>query len=108
MGVCLFTGTLVRRKGSDEVDSAPLAVGLTTLLRQLHPSVLKSFLQYCSQYVRTCVAECFASSKPKPLAPNAINVLLFIRQMVAVAEVPRRVIDAIIPEYIFDSIDVSA
>lgn len=52
--------SLVRRKTSYGVDGTPLIAGLGTMIRQLHPSVLKQFVAYSGQYVRTAVFDSFS------------------------------------------------
>lgn len=98
--------SLVRRRAADQLDGAPLIAGLATVLRQLHPTVTREMLAFIGQYVRTHVQICFGASKPTPLPAEVVNVLLLTRDLVAAANVPRRVLDGFIPNYIFDSVVV--
>mmetsp|Transcript_82253 Transcript_82253/g.199407 ORF Transcript_82253/g.199407 Transcript_82253/m.199407 type:complete len:1160 (-) Transcript_82253:74-3553(-) len=99
--------SLVRRRAADGVDGAPLVAGLATVLRQLHPTVTRQLLSFLGQYVRTHVQLCFAASKPSPLPAEVVNVLLFLRDLTVVANIPRRVLEGFIPAYVFDAVSVA-
>lgn len=100
--------TLVRRRTKDELDGFPLVVGLTTVLRQLHPSVTRLFLAYSGQYIRTAIHGALAEKRPQPIPPEAINYVLILRQVARILRVPDRVLHANVPAFVFESVDIPA
>eukprot|EP00941_MAST-03F_sp_MAST-3F-sp1_P002473 g2473.t1 len=48
-------GSLIRIKSKIQLDGAPLVVGITCVLKQLHPTYTKQFIGLIGQYVRSSV-----------------------------------------------------
>lgn len=82
--------------------------GLCCLLRQFHPSATRHLFSYLGQFVKSTVQsalmDCDASSKVVEIPKEVINTLIFMDQMCQYADMPRSVIYAFVPPYIFDAI----
>ena len=53
---CFFAlGTMVARRPTDQIDSAPFVVGMITVLKQFHSEYTEQFLACCGQYVRSLI-----------------------------------------------------
>ena len=48
-------GTMVARKPTDQIDSAPFVVGMITVLKQFNSEYQEQFFACCGQYVRSLV-----------------------------------------------------
>ena len=104
-------GTLIRCKGSYPLDGLPLAIGIASLLKQFHPSTTKMLISYLGQFVKCTVQaalqECDGnSSKAVDMPTEVINTLIFIDILCKYCGLPRSVVYAFVPPYIFDSIKV--
>ena len=51
----LPTGTMVAKRPTDQIDSAPFVVGMITVLKQFHSEYTEQFLACCGQYVRSLI-----------------------------------------------------
>jgi Hereditary spastic paraplegia protein strumpellin len=102
-------GSLVRKKAAYPFDGIPLAVGLACLLKQLHPIATRKLIAYLGQFVRTTVQQVFTEvdSKAIDVPREVLNTLVFMEQMCHYASVPRSVVHAFVPPYIFDSLRFS-
>lgn len=96
--------TLIRKKGVYPLDGAPLAVGLACLLRQFHPAVTRKLISYLGQFVRTTIQSVYSDvdTKAVEIPEQAVHTLLFLEQLCHYASVPRSVVHAYVPPYIFD------
>lgn len=104
-------GTLIRLKGTYPLDGLPLAIGIASMLKQFHPSTTKLLISYLGQFVKCSVQsalqECdTSSSKAIELPIEVINTLIFIDMLVKYCGLPRSVVYAFVPPYIFDCIKV--
>ena len=97
-------GTLVRRKAAEPVDGAPLAAGLATLLKQLHPTVTADWLAYMGQYIRTSLFAAVGAAKPAAAPPEATLLLLLVQHVAGVARIADSVVHAHLPPYLFETI----
>jgi hypothetical protein len=97
-------GTLIRRKNAYPVDGVPLSVGLACLLRQFHPVVTRKLLSYLGQFVRTTMQSLFVDvdNKAVEVPKEVVNTLIFIEQLCLHAKIPRSIMYAFVPAYIFD------
>ena len=109
-------GALVRTKSSFPLDGLPLVVGISCLLKQFHPSVTKQLMCYLGQYVRTNIQLNLQDVDQKvagdakltfDVPKDVLNTLLLLDQLCHYSSVPRSVVHAFIPPYIFDSITVT-
>jgi WASH complex subunit strumpellin len=101
-------GTLIRKKGAYPLDGTPLAVGLACMLRQFHPAVTRKLISYLGQFVRTTIQGVFTDvdTKAVDIPAEAINTLIFMEQLCRYASVPRSVVHAYVPPYIFDNLNL--
>lgn len=105
-------GALVRRQGNYLIDGIPLVAGLACLLHQVHPAATRKLLSYLGQFVRTRIQQVFGESdvdagKGRAAAdvpPDVLNVLIFLDHLCKFSSVPRSVVHAYVPPYIFDAI----
>mmetsp|Transcript_24845 Transcript_24845/g.36645 ORF Transcript_24845/g.36645 Transcript_24845/m.36645 type:complete len:1170 (+) Transcript_24845:53-3562(+) len=104
-------GALVRTKEKYPVDGFPMVAGLSCLLKQFHPSTTKQLLSYLGQFVKcslqTALQDCDTSSKTVDTPKEVVNTLIFMDQLCQYAGMPRSVVYAFVPPYIFDSIKIS-
>jgi WASH complex subunit strumpellin len=103
--------TLVRRKPVFAIDGMPLVVGISTLLKQFHPSYTRQLLAYLGQFVRATMNSvlkadfaALAASKGGPVPLEVTNTLLFIDMLCKVSKIPRSAVAEFIPSYIFDAV----
>jgi WASH complex subunit strumpellin len=91
-----------KRVGSG-LDGAPLVLGISTLLKQLHSAHTHSFLNFLGQFVRTHVSAATPTTgKGAALPPDVVKVLLFLEEFCKFSMLSRRTVDAVVPSYIFD------
>lgn len=83
----LLSGTMVARRPTDQIDSAPFVVGMITVLKQFHSEYTEQFLACCGQYVRSLI-EATANKLvrntshkqrnkgkyPRPIFPNCTGI----------------------------------
>lgn len=104
-------GSLVRKKSSTLLDGVPLVVGVACLLKQFHQSVTRHVIMYLGQYVRTAIQTVFGSSeadaKAVEVPTEIVNILIFCNQLCQYTSIPRTVVYAFIPPYIFDAVKLN-
>ena len=103
-------GSLVRLKSKYPLDGVPLAVGMACLLKQFHPVVTKKLLAYLGQFVRGTIQQVYSDTEAKAIVipHEVLNALIFIEHLCRYTSVPRAVVHAFIPSYIFDSLKYPA
>jgi len=84
------------------IDDTPYAIGLITLMKQFHTSILPEFLSYVGQYVRATINE-FVETNTKAMSYplEAQKILLFVDVISRFGNIPRTLIEEYIPSYIF-------
>jgi len=123
--------TLVRAKPNYGLDGMPLAVGVTTLLKQFHPAYTRQLLQLLGQLVRTTAAPALgpkrqaelrsgkaaAASREKAgtrsggpekqtgvqLPAQCVSTMRFIEMLCRAGNIPRSAVSEFIPAYLFDA-----
>ena len=106
-------GALVRKKSKFPLDGVPLAVGLSCILRQFHPSYTRSLLEYLGQFVRNHLHHLFSTENENTkgtvveVPKEILNILIFIEQLCHYSSIPRNVVHEFIPPYIFDALKFS-
>uniref|UniRef100_A0A6B2KWZ9 WASH complex subunit strumpellin n=1 Tax=Arcella intermedia TaxID=1963864 RepID=A0A6B2KWZ9_9EUKA len=88
------------KKEKNLQDDAPFAVGLLTVMQQLHSSVLPSFIGLMGQYIRHNINEHVESNKATSYPPEAKNMLLFLEILTKFGSIPNTIIEDAIPAYI--------
>ncbi len=89
-----------------DIDGMAFAVGLGTLLRQLHPQVTKQTLAFLGHFVRTTLYEHFNSARPD--CPEDIPKLMWlVLQLQARAGIPLAVLHEYFPPHILSTLNVA-
>lgn len=88
-----------RRKPAT-LDGAPFCAGLATILRQLHPRVLRATFAFLGQYVRTAVHASLVARRPEPVPVPVVNTVLIMQTVSDSLALPRSVLTAFVPEHI--------
>jgi len=84
------------------LDDAPFAIGLVTLMKQFHSSIIPEFLAYIGQYVRSSINEFLeTNAKSMSFPPEAQKMLLFVDIFAKFGNIPRTLIEEHIPSYIY-------
>nr|XP_028591994.1 WASH complex subunit 5 [Podarcis muralis]XP_028591995.1 WASH complex subunit 5 [Podarcis muralis] len=92
---------MVCRKPADPIDWPPLVLGLLTLLKQFHSRYTQQFLALIGQFIRSMMEQCTSQKVPE-MPPDVVGALLFLEDYVRYAKLPRRVVEAHVPSFIFD------
>ena len=105
-------GSLSKNKSGYPIDGWPLITGISTLLRQFHPSYTKSFLAYIGQFVRVSIATCFERKKQQQVVRNKDvasqltedlrSILVLVEQFCEVSCVPKSALYEHIPQYLME------
>jgi len=66
------------RNAKYTLDDAPFAIGLVTLMRQFHSSVVPDFLSYIGQYVKSSLTDTLDNQKTAGFPQETKNMLLFV------------------------------
>jgi WASH complex subunit strumpellin len=113
-------GALIRKKSKYSIDGIPLIVGISTLLKQFHPSYTKQLFAYLGQYLRVHLHEAFseleqlaqktstATANSLEVSHDLVNCLIFLEQFCIYSSIPRATIHEFIPPFIFDTLKFSA
>lgn len=98
------------RVGKNPIDGQPLLLGILTVFKQFHPSYTERFLAYLGQYVRSKVNDIFAKDQKGKAATelpvDVVNTLIFMLEFARCSKIKRSFLDALVPAYIFDAIQV--
>ncbi|XP_048363465.1 WASH complex subunit 5 isoform X1 [Sphaerodactylus townsendi] len=89
------------RKPADPIDWPPLVLGLLTLLKQFHSRYTEQFLALIGQFVRSTMEQCTSQKIPE-MPADVVGALLFLEDYVRYTKLPRRVVEAHVPSFIFD------
>lgn len=95
-------GTMVAKRPTDQIDSAPFVVGMITVLKQFHSEYTEQFLACCGQYVRSLIEVTASNVRSNEIPAEVVNLLVFLEDFIMYSQLPRKVIEAHIPSYIFD------
>ncbi|XP_073257126.1 WASH complex subunit 5-like isoform X2 [Porites lutea] len=100
-------GTMVARRPTDQIDSAPFVVGMITVLKQFHSEYTEQFLACCGQYVRSLIEASANNVRSNEIPAEVVNLLVFLEDFLMYSQLPRKVVEAHIPSYIFDQFRVN-
>ncbi|XP_061462563.1 WASH complex subunit 5 isoform X2 [Rhineura floridana] len=92
---------MICRKPADPIDCPPLVLGLLTLLKQFHSRYTEQFLALIGQFVRSTMEQCTSQKVPE-MPADVVGALLFLEDYVRYTKLPRRVVEAHVPSFIFD------
>lgn len=99
-------GSLTKVKTGYPIDGWPLIAGISTLLKQFHPSYAKSFLAYVGQFIRVSV-QSYASRRGKNedstrLAADLKHSILLVEQFCDISGLPSAALHEHVPQYIVE------
>ncbi|PIK50593.1 putative WASH complex subunit strumpellin-like [Apostichopus japonicus] len=95
-------GSIVGKMPKDPLDGPPFVCGTLTLLKQFHSENTDQFLALLGQYVKSTVEAAASSAKASELPQEVISTLAYLDDFVHYASLPRQMVEAHIPAYIFD------
>ena len=105
-------GALIRKKSTYPLDGVPLIAGIECLLKQFHPAATTQLLAYLGQFIRSTVQfvlqDVESSSKHIEIPKEVINTLIFMDLLAQFSSIPRAVLYAYVPAYIFDCLKLSS
>ena len=105
--VTLMRILFLRTHHSYPIDGWPIIAGISTLLKQLHPSYAKSFLAYVGQFIRVSV-QTYATRRlgknedATRLAADLKNSLVFMEQLCDISGLPSSAMHEHVPQYIIE------
>lgn len=94
--------SIVGKNPKDPLDGPPFVCGTLTLLKQFHSENTDQFLALLGQYVKSTVEAAAAGGKAAELPQDVVSTLAFLDDFVHYATLPRQMVEAHIPAYIFD------
>uniref|UniRef100_A0A3B3T2B3 WASH complex subunit 5 n=1 Tax=Paramormyrops kingsleyae TaxID=1676925 RepID=A0A3B3T2B3_9TELE len=89
------------RRAADPVDWPPLVLGLLTLLKQFHSRYTEQFLALIGQFIRSIMEQCTSQRIPE-MPSDVVGALVFLEDYVHYTKLPRKVVEAHVPSFIFD------
>nr|XP_033788888.1 WASH complex subunit 5 isoform X2 [Geotrypetes seraphini] len=89
------------RKPADPIDWPPLVLGLLTLLKQFHSRYTKQFLALIGQFIRSTMEQCTSQKIPE-IPADVVGALMFLEDYIHYTKLPRRVVEAHVPNFIYD------
>jgi WASH complex subunit strumpellin len=100
-------GSLSKVKGGYPIDGWPIIAGISTLLKQFHPSYAKSFLAYVGQFIRVSVQAYAARRQGKNedatrLAADLKNSMILINQICDMSGLPSSALYEHVPQYLME------
>jgi WASH complex subunit strumpellin len=100
-------GSLSKTKSGYPIDGWPLIAGISTLLKQFHPSYSKSFLAYIGQFVRVSITTYFERKQVKKevvsrLTEDLRSTLVLVNQFCDISSIPQSALQEHIPQYIME------
>ena len=100
-------GALSKTKSGYPIDGWPLIAGISTLLKQFHPSYAKSFLAYLGQFVRVSITAYFERKQGKKevvlrLKEDLRSTLVLVNQFCDISSIPKSELHEHIPQYMME------
>ncbi|XP_029447872.1 LOW QUALITY PROTEIN: WASH complex subunit 5 [Rhinatrema bivittatum] len=92
---------MVCRKPADPIDWPPLVLGLLTLLKQFHSRYTEQFLALIGQFIRSTMEQCTSQKIPE-MPADVVGALMFLEDYIHYTKLPRRVVEAHVPNFIYD------
>ncbi|GMH56588.1 hypothetical protein TrST_g9055 [Triparma strigata] len=99
-------GTLVRSKASYPLDGWPVVVGMSTLLKQFHPSYSSEVLAYIGQFVRSTVQGMLGLDgvKVASLPKEVVNAVVFANLLSEVGKIGKAKLFEYVPQYLVETV----
>jgi WASH complex subunit strumpellin len=99
-------GSLSKVKAGYPIDGWPIIAGISTLVKQFHPSYGKSFLAYLGQFIRVSVTEYTSKGGNEDttrLAADSLkSCVVLAEQFCDISGLPRSALYEHVPQYIFE------
>ncbi|KAL7541370.1 hypothetical protein ACHAXR_010852 [Thalassiosira sp. AJA248-18] len=100
-------GSLSKVKGGYPIDGWPIIAGISTLLKQFHPSYAKTFLAYVGQFIRVSVQTYAAKRQGKNeeasrVASDLKNSMVLVQQFCDMSGLPSSAFYSHVPQYIME------
>jgi WASH complex subunit strumpellin len=100
-------GSLSKTKSGYPIDGWPLIAGISTLLKQFHPSYSKSFLAYVGQFVRVSITTYFERKQVKKevvsrLTEDLRSTLVLVNQFCDISSIPKSALHEHIPQFLME------
>lgn len=96
---------LVRKKNNDAIDGYPFIIGIITILKQFHSSEIELFLAYFGQYFRSKFDALKNVTKNVDVPPEMPVLIRFVEDFCALASIPRKTVDDVIPPFFFTKLN---
>ncbi|OXB82938.1 UNVERIFIED_CONTAM: hypothetical protein H355_009848 [Colinus virginianus] len=96
-----FCAGVVCRRPADQIDWLPLVLGLLTLLKQFHSRYTEQFLTLIGQFIRSAMEQCTSQKIPE-MPADVVAALMFLEDYIRYTKLPRKVVEAHVPSFIFD------
>lgn len=101
-------GSLSKVKAGYPIDGWPIIAGISTLLKQFHPSYAKSFLAYLGQFIRVSVKALASTRQGKNedaarlAAENLKTCVVLAEQFCDMSGLPSSALYEHVPQYVFE------
>ncbi|NXH85811.1 WASC5 protein, partial [Edolisoma coerulescens] len=92
---------VVCKRPADQIDWLPLVLGLLTLLKQFHSRYTEQFLALIGQFIRSTMEQCTGQKIPE-MPADVVGALMFLEDYIRYTKLPRKVVEAHVPSFIFD------
>ncbi|XP_015711757.1 WASH complex subunit 5 isoform X2 [Coturnix japonica] len=92
---------MVCKRPADQIDWLPLVLGLLTLLKQFHSRYTEQFLTLIGQFIRSTMEQCVSQKIPE-MPADVVAALMFLEDYIRYTKLPRKVVEAHVPSFIFD------
>ncbi|XP_059692045.1 WASH complex subunit 5 isoform X2 [Gavia stellata] len=92
---------VVCKRPADQIDWLPLVLGLLTLMKQFHSRYTEQFLALIGQFIRSTMEQCTSQKIPE-MPADVVGALMFLEDYIRYTKLPRKVVEAHVPSFIFD------
>lgn len=101
------SGSLAKVKSGYPIDGWPIVAGISTLLRQFHPSYTKAFLGYVGQFIRLSVQTYVSRKQEKKegssrLAADLKTAIVMMEQLCDLSNLPDSDLYEHVPQYLIE------
>lgn len=103
-------GTLIRKKPTFHLDGYVLVVGISTILKQFHPSYTSQLLKMIGQYIRISVDAVYKANNGRfnyqdsELPEDVLHLIFFTRELCNCLNIPKEAVPQILPRHVVRSV----
>eukprot|EP01123_Difflugia_compressa_P004478 TRINITY_DN15904_c0_g1_i1.p1 TRINITY_DN15904_c0_g1~~TRINITY_DN15904_c0_g1_i1.p1 ORF type:complete len:266 (-),score=43.10 TRINITY_DN15904_c0_g1_i1:75-824(-) len=83
------------------IDDSPFAIGVMTLMKQFHSSVIPEFFAYIGQYIKSLLNDTLENPKTTTYPVEVQKILLFVEVFIKFGNIERSIVEEYIPAYVF-------